>query len=303
VTALGPATRVFGWGKDEQELVRDVSLGGGAVLPSDWSLNLSALQHLRCAIPEPPRRGRLTPRQAGERWIAFVMTDGDNLQFMGGSFVDHPGFWANTNRGRFPVTWEVPPLFAEFAPRALAHLYRTATTNDAFIAGPSGLGYYFPHHSPDRAGLAVATAAAMTAAHLSFSTVLNDDGDLQDTRELLDQPSIAGLVYKDYAPYNKLRGRTFRHRGKVAAAYRYLLWEGNPLNTPHAVTTAFEKLPSGTDAGAEAFALVNVHAWSWKSIGGPMEAIRQTVERLPAGTRVVTAPELLEALAELRIAN
>jgi hypothetical protein len=56
-------------------------------------------------------------------------------------------------------------------------------------------------------------------------------------------------------------------------------------------------LPAGADAGADAFALVNVHAWSFRESGGPMGAIGRTVAGLPPGVRVVTASEFFELMA------
>ena len=50
--------------------------------------------------------------------VRKVMSDGDNLQVMAGSFVTNRGFWASPLRGRFNMTWEMPPILAEIAPRA-----------------------------------------------------------------------------------------------------------------------------------------------------------------------------------------
>ena len=51
------------------------------------------------------------------------------------------------------------------------------------------------------------------------------------------------------------------------------------------------RMPQAPDANS--YALINVHAWSYKDLGGPMEAVRQTIDRLPPGTRVVTAEQLI----------
>lgn len=37
--------------------------------------------------------------------------------------------------------------------------------------------------------------------------------------------SIQGVLYKDYAPYNRGRGAVYWHQGKPSVSYRYLLWE------------------------------------------------------------------------------
>jgi len=306
VRELGPHTRVFGWGEDEHDFVRDVSRGGGAVIPADWSLNLSALQHLPTGIPARPGRPIVAPAKRGERIVAFVVTDGDNLQWMAGGFVDARGFWASPHRGTFPVTWELAPVLAEAAPRALAELYRTATPQDDFIAGPSGFGYQFPNFLPDRAGAAREAAAGLPPAQLRVVTVLNSGGDQAQADVLLEQPGVDAVFYKDYAPYNKARGAVRWLAGKPCVGYRFLLWEskgtdGSPRPDwlPEGVARAIGELPDDPLRNLNSFALVNVHAWSFRNSGGPMGAVERTVRLLPPGTRVVTASEFVALLGQV----
>lgn len=305
VRALGPRTRVFGWGADEHALVRDVSAGGGAVLPADWSLNLSALPHLPAALPQRPKRPEPEPLRDGERVVAFVVSDGDNLQWTGGGFVDAPGFWASPHRREFPVTWEMAPSLADFAPRVIAHFLRTASTNDDFAAGPSGYGYHFPSAVPDRAAAAAESARASAKAALRLVSVLDSGGGMEQTRDLLEQPEIDGVLHEDYAPYDKGGGKIWWHRGKPCASYRHLLWEqkrgdgsSRPDWLPEGVARAVAGMPSDAAHGTDRFALVNVHAWSFKDSGGPMGAIHRTIGLLPPGTRVVTATDFFKLLRQ-----
>jgi len=102
-----------------------------------------------------------------------------------------------------------------------------------------------------------------------------------------------GVLYKDYAPYNARRGEIFWHDGKPCVSYRYLLWEPKLANSPERVATAIAEQPASPSTDPDSYALINVHAWSYKDIGGPMEAVRQTIDLLPPGTRVVTAEEFI----------
>ncbi len=303
VRELGLGTRVFGWGRDEHEFVSEVSAGGGVVIPSDWALNLSALARLPAAIPPRPRRPAPTPLQAGERVVAFVVTDGDNVQWLLNGFVDSPGFWASPQRGRFAVTWELAPALAQLAPRVCARLFRTASDQDDFIAGPSGDGYWFPSRSPDAGAVARGGARAMAEAQLELTTVLNSGGGMEAADVVAAVPGVRGVLYKDYAPYHKWRGAVRWSAGKPIISYRHLLWEQKradgtlrPDWLPEGVAAAIERLPAGVARDGESFALINVHAWSFRDSGGPMGAIARTVERLPAGTRVVTATEFFALL-------
>lgn len=309
VRALGRNTDVLGWGSDERQFVSAVSSGGGWVLPADWALNLSAHRWLKPApAPTPPatRSPGPAPRR-GERLVAFVVSDGDNLQWLLGGFTEAPGFWASPRRGSMPVTWELAPQLRRWAPAADAWLRQSASPADAFVGGPSGGGYYFPHVHPDAGAAAQASARLLAEAGMRVTSVLNDDGHPGEAAALLADPAIDGVLYKDYAPYHRRRGAIAWHHGKPVVAYRYLLWEQRrpdgslrPDWLPEGVAEAVARQsddPAGSD---DAYAVVQVHAWSFRDRGGPLEAIHDTVRRLPPGTRVVTAPELVHWLRRLR---
>ena len=296
----GPAARVFGWGRDEHEFVEDVSRGSGVVIPSDWALNLSALPHLMVPIPPRPLRSSPAPLRPGERVVAFVVTDGDNVQWLLNGFTDSSGFWGSPERGNFAVTWELAPTLAELAPRVLAYLYRSATPQDDFVAGPSGVGYYFPSRSPIRAELAAETARSLGPAQLQAVSLLNSGGGLEAADDVVQQPQVTGVLFKDYAPYHRYAGSVRWHAGKPIISYRFLLWEQKradgslrPDWLPEGVAQAIATLSAES---TDRFSLVNVHAWSFRESGGPMGAIRRTIDRLPPQTRVVTATEFLSLL-------
>ncbi|HHE72306.1 MAG TPA: hypothetical protein ENL34_08520, partial [Chloroflexi bacterium] len=298
--ALGPDPTYFGWGGDEHTWVRRVSEVGGAAVPADWSRNLSVLEHVPAALPERPHQ-RVPSVHKGERVVAFVMSDGDNIQWMGGGFATDRGFWASPHRGSFNMTWEIAPLLAEVAPRALAYFYGTASNGDAvddFVTGPSGIGYAFHNYLPDRVAFAQRTADAMRESDLTIATMLNSGGDMSQCVELLERPEIDGVLYKDYAPYNAREGQIFWHEGKPCVAYRYLLWEPKRANSPEGVAEAISALPADPRNDPDSYALINVHAWSFKEMGGPMEAVRRTIELLPRDTRVVTAEVFIGLLRE-----
>ena len=295
VSQLGPNPLVFGW-EGEHEWVRRVSQGGGAGVPADWSLNLSSLSRLPVEIPRRPWKYP-DPMEEGERIVAFVMSDGDNIQWMGGGFVNNTGFWASPYRGTFNMTWEMAPVFVEVAPRVLRHFYNTASEGEAiddFVTGPSGAGYCYHNYLPDRQAFAEQTASYMRKSNLSIVTVLNSGGDMTQTIELLGQPEVMGVLYKDYYPYNKRQGEIFWHNGKPCISYRYLLWEDFGYDkTPEGVANAIATLPASPLTDQNSYAIINVHAWSFGSIGGPMEAVKRTIDRLPPNARVVTAEELI----------
>ncbi|MCW3055622.1 MAG: hypothetical protein JWN14_4792, partial [Chthonomonadales bacterium] len=153
VQELGPHAVLWGWGTDEFQWVSDLSRAGATGGPADWCLNLSVLENLpsgRLQRPTPP----IKPQEDGVRYVAFVMSDGDNVQWMCGDFIGNKSFWDSPLRGTFPMTWEVSALLGEVAPRVLQYLYTNAKPNDAFVAGAGLPGYTFPHFQSDPIALA-----------------------------------------------------------------------------------------------------------------------------------------------------
>jgi hypothetical protein len=292
----GPATTVFGWGPDERRAVTLASEAGGGCIASDWSANLSALAKLPVALPPRPLPPPPAPPAAGERIVAFVMSDGDNLCFVGGTFADDHGFFGSPRRGAFSMTWEMAPCMAELHSRGLRWFYRAASAGpawDDFVMGPSGAVYCFPSRVPDRGDLARRTAACAAASGLGIVSLLDDGGGMEQADELLDQPAIDGVLYKGWVPYNARHGAVHWHHGKPCVSYRYLLWEGMAGQDPAGVAAAIAAQPSAPGTDPDSYALINVHAWSWRALGGPMEAVKQTIDLLPPKTRVVTARELI----------
>lgn len=307
VRELGPDTEVLGWGRDEHEFVQAVSRGGGWVLPADWALNLSAHRWLEATPPSPANKPSWKPARRGERIVCFVISDGDNIQWLLGGFTDRPGFWSSPRRGSFCVTWELAPRLAELAPAAHAWLIGSATPLDSFVGGPSGGGYFFPHAAPDRERANRRSANALARAGFRITSVLDSGGSPEELESLLADGAVDAVFYKDYAPYNRRRGAVSWVRGKPVIAYRHLLWEqarpDGRLRTdwlPEGVAQAIAGGPDDPVRTTEAFSLVQVHAWSFRDRGGPLEAVHDTIRRLPTGTRVVGAEEFVGLITALK---
>ena len=90
-------------------------------------------------------------------------------------------------------------MLERLAPRVGARFFRSATTNDKFIAGPSGAGYYFPSDAPDAAGVARISGQSMSDSQLAIATVLNRGGGLDAADPLVGRPEVSAVLYTDYA--------------------------------------------------------------------------------------------------------
>ena len=292
LTSQGAA---FGWGNNaEYYWVDDLARVNASGVPADYCKNLSALSKIRTNIPSPPMKYP-EPAQEGQRIVAFVMSDGDNLQVMEWTFVNDSRYFGSPYRGTFSMSWEFPPYMAELAPLGVKQYYdlgSKGTNVDCFITGPSGAGYAFPNLMPDSQPFAQTTGRLMEKCRLKVATILNGNGgSMSDSDELLDRPEVMGVVYKDYYDYKARNGAVYWRNGKPCASYKYLLWEGT--GDWNSVSSAIASMPSSPTTNQNSYALVNAHAWSFDSVGGPMEAIKRTVDLLPPNTRVVTVDEFI----------
>jgi hypothetical protein len=136
-----PVNGVYiGWWAGETSGVGYASRHGVHTYASDWFAN--ATVHggdLRgpASLPSPK-----PPVANGAKvQVALIYSDGDNLQEQEHMF---PKRWKDPLRGSFPVSWTQSPALVDFAPALLAYYYETRTANDAFVTGPSGVGYVLP---------------------------------------------------------------------------------------------------------------------------------------------------------------
>lgn len=105
-------------------------------------------------------------------YTVVAISDGDNLDFAAGRMMK---IWESPVRGDFPVAWTVSPYFVELAPPYIDYYYGTATPQDSFVAGPSGVAYIYPDflREGDLEPFLETTAEYMQAADLDVVWLLN----------------------------------------------------------------------------------------------------------------------------------
>ncbi len=138
-----PGTPYLGWFADdvagEFSGVELTSRYGVYVLAADWFNNLTVFSGTR-STPIPPRATRSIPLE-NKIYLTMVLGEGDNLQY---NQHRMRVLWGDPNRGKVPLNWTSSPLLADAAPAILRYYHETATENDYLVAGPSGVGYFYP---------------------------------------------------------------------------------------------------------------------------------------------------------------
>ena len=139
---------MIGWGdadNGEDKFVGPSSDAGNFLVAADWARNTATLVGAGADCASTTGR-RCRPR-AGKHYVSFVVTDGDNLQWMTTSMPSSTDWWANPHRGEVALGWGMPPSMLDLAPSALRWYYDGAHAGphgDQFTVGPSGFGYFYP---------------------------------------------------------------------------------------------------------------------------------------------------------------
>ena len=297
---LLPGASIFGWGPDEFGWISAFSHYGCQGISSDWCVNLSALSKLPVSLPAPPKQSVPAPAKQGERIVAFLLSDGDNVEWLNGKMAFDPKYFANPHRGSFAMNWGLSPTLATLSPRTLAYFYANAKPGDSFFAMGSP-GYRYIHDEPEPKGDIDArqSQSLLRASRLNIVTIINtNEGQLKECAPLLSLPEVDGVVHLSYSPYNRLAGQIFWHIGKPAIAAKFMLWDNKVNCDPLSVAKLISGLPNSPQSDPNSYAVVIVHAWSFDKIGGPIEAVRQTIGMLPNGTRVVSIQDLCYLLRQ-----
>lgn len=132
----------IGWWSSEGTGVTFASNYGVATVPADYYNNYSLYSGTSRELDAPTVPAK--PELENKIYVAFVLSDGDNTQYVQHTMGTNSNLWASKKRGDIPVTWTCSPSLIDAGPQILNYFYTTATDNDCIISGPSGMGYTYP---------------------------------------------------------------------------------------------------------------------------------------------------------------
>lgn len=173
--ACAPGTIHLGWFLQEGSGVTLTSQYAIPVLPSDHFSNLEVWSGV---VPEPvptaPVRQQVPLAPQSKVSVSFTMSEGDNIQYIQERMIRH---WRDPERGSIPIGWPMALSLQQAAPAMWAYYVRTASANDEFVAGPSGLGYSYlskwPRHK--LSGYLTQTGRAMQNMRISVLEILDSN--------------------------------------------------------------------------------------------------------------------------------
>jgi hypothetical protein len=245
----------LGWYSTERSGITTASEFGIGTLPADFYLSGSVYAGTdhQIQIPKVPKMPELT----NKIYVALFISDGDNIQYAQRAMRR---IWdrAASSRGKVPLNWTIAPGLVDIGPGILNYYYTTATSNDCFVCGPSGMGYLMPYNTLNEPGAPVGiytedrqrmdgytrlTDTYLQRSGLRVVTIWDEATPMQrasyaeqcrtlygaTVQNFKDVPSVQGSVEGNRLGFDKLvipYGTSYSHlRGSLAREIQE--WDGN----------------------------------------------------------------------------
>ena len=124
VNALDDDATVIGWGdasNGEDAFIGVNSTAGVKALPADHARNLSVLSGIRedRSSQRGGGGGRAPEPDPNAHYVTFLITDGDNIQWMLGDFPTDKRWFGSPRRGEIDLGWGISP--PSDRPRPVGH--------------------------------------------------------------------------------------------------------------------------------------------------------------------------------------
>lgn len=131
----------LGWYATERTGITTASEFGIGTMPADFYVSGSVYAGTahKIRIPVVPKK----PKLEDKLYVALFISDGDNIQYTQHAMRKNWDRLGDT-RGKMPLSWTIAPGLVDMGPVIMNYYYASATANDCFVTGPSGMGYMMP---------------------------------------------------------------------------------------------------------------------------------------------------------------
>ena len=258
---------------------------------ADYAVNLSTLTNITTNISQ--KYHEISYKELNDvHTVCFVMTDGDNIQWLLNWFATDKRWFGSNNRGKVDIGWTISPSLSELAPSVMQKIYNesknTSEGRDYFIAAPSGLGYVFPEMYSDLNSYCNLLNDFMLKSDLKIVNIIGNDHSNLTLYPYLTQENIKGVFYYDYAKYSNLNGEITFYNDKPVICARYNLWGG--FESPTTLVEKINNLPKDPYS-SEGYSLIPVHNWSYS-----VDTILKIIEGFDERINVVAPDEFLNLI-------
>lgn len=290
----------LGWGPDEHTNVTIASTYGVDMVAADWSYNLSVLSSFP-SLPQQQKRNNDYKGENGVHYVTFIMSDGDNQQWMLGSNYNSKNYFGSPYRSTFNLGWSINQAIYYLAPTVFNRYYQSASSSkyfDNFVTAPSGNGYMYPSKFPLNKLNSYTSILNDYMKKVDQNYVLILDDEALDNINLWDKytchNNIKGLLYLNYEKNNSYKGKIVWSNNKPVVSCRDLLWWGLESEND-LIQNINERIKLGyTDIkDPNSYSFVYVHVWS-NTMDNVNDAIRKLNEN--PQVRIVTPDTFMELI-------
>lgn len=312
----------LGWYTTERSGISAASKHGIGTIPSDYFLNATVFAGINQAVRIPPVPPM--PELENKAYIAIYISDGDNIQYVQRAMRK---IWdqAREVRGEVALNWTIAPGLVDVAPVMMNYYYTQATPADAFVTGPSGMGYLIPYNTLNEEGGVVGPVlrdkgrmdgyTRMTERYLQRSglrvvTIWDEASPMHRAAYARNCPSLYGLTVQNFRDSPEVapsleNGRLYFEKLQIPYAGTY----------SHVNSSITENL-DGWDRQSPLFLAYQMSVWHNMKPNRILELYRELQERYPGEVEFVRAdhyfnmynranglPFNLSMLAETRVTS
>lgn len=281
-----PLSPVIGWNEGpESRHIIPCTLYGLVNTVSDLCYNMPLLMSARDSgsldrtfTTVDPRKIRWNSRKAG--YHSFLMSDGDNMQWTLGNFMDNDEYWASKYSGMVSMSYTSCAANLSMSTEdPLDMLIRTQPDRSSVVE--YGGGYYYPDlfaaRRSDRAKL-LGELARIVNVHMQrtgikvFGFICMDlySKEAMQAYEIFarELTGIVGMVAIQYSPYNGGHGDVFWVKDRngddiPVCTARYQVWANLHIPGSGTPQRIVECINADAEAGDDtAYGFTIVHAWS-----------------------------------------
>lgn len=305
-SSMDDGGRILGWGPDEHNNVSIASRFGVDMIAADWSYNLSVLS----SYPSTPKTQNTSEKvleEDGVHYVTFVMSDGDNQQWLLGSNFNTKNWFGSPYRGNFNLGWSLSPSLYYLAPTVFNKYYEAASSskyNDNYIVAPSGNGYIYPSKYPSEKLLDYTKRLNEYMKNVDEHTVLILDDEAFYKKDLWDKytcnSNIDALLYLNYDINNSYNGKIIWSNDKPIISCRDLLWAGiedeNQLlsNINDRINLGYTNIKH-----PNSYTFVYIHVWS-----NTMDNVNDVITKLNKNPKVrIVTPDTFVKLIQNNISH
>lgn len=180
---------ILGWYTTERSGVTTGTKHGIGTVPSNFFISGTVYggQEHKIQIPEAPAK----PKLENKVYITIYISDGDNIQYNQRYMRK---LWDQTlsvrRNNNVPMNWTIAPALVDIAPGIINYYYTTATDNDCFVVGPSGMGYIMPYNTLDEKG-------ASGGEHISRANKAKLDAYVKLTNDYMKKAGLRVITVWD----------------------------------------------------------------------------------------------------------